>query len=1781
MERVMTDGILGRSAAWRHAMEIYNKIGLNVNKDNLTTINLSAEESTAALTLLKRWHNDMNYAAPAGAFDLTKKIIVVNTCAVAQYALLSESRSKKVSIWADLVTELMQNVKDAYFVFTSNGEMEGDFVFVADVIKEVRKRTGVSEDNILLPKENIFPFINDILGVSSGLVTLDTGLSHMGNGVYAIPTAVITGNKILHWLPPRDNVAPIIVDTVEALETKLMLDYSENLSDEIRSRLKKKRLRPLIEGIKVYSEMINNMPERKAARVAKLAEMSIQEIAGLDRELLKRRLDFPSAEQDLRRYLTDYIRILGLFEPETVPEIIFVDSAAQTGIGVPRFKAQIYVSDEFQYFLLIDKSYLEKVVTKDGREVMKVSEEVKGLDVVNEVFGHMLARAAFPEFARAHEKALRHGDTERVIHAKTVEEVLAGLMALLAIHRMDRIKPGFLNNTVKEKIRKMGVDISSLDIDAYLEAVMNDLETTEEIQYLRAFRYKKMLMEEGFREGLKIGLIEEYMPALEGIYGLEKEDYERRQDTPQIGKRARARTSDLRFTRSDKSKAEVDVYKPGIEEKAGILELTREDMDPVKKMREDTENLKFKNRSHKELILAILSLLEHSPPAFYAFDTLIEDLFGFASEQHDLIALHKDLAADPIALFHEIGEYLLSKKGHPPSEFTLSEVEGLGTSGTSGPEAGGLRLRLREKELAVDAGGVKKVIDITGALESLRQDKEEWVNWDKETLNRPENRHYLLRILQREVFGGRDRDLTGDIKKRMVSAWIRKISPEGIKNKSEEEAALRYSVIADNDLYTLKEEAAKGVEEAVSQKASSIIVDGETGGRRYFKQGDPFIPLQAHVYVMEGRSLNMPSGVELPAYMDKAMKRKEGALLLTTGPFYVKKKGAPSDRYIRPLSDREVYERFGLRRVYGKDGQPFEIPVLGIGGRSILLPVPYTVALVRDGEGIRIVRDEKDYQDGTLEKRSVFGFEFKAAGVAAYRRHNFSFDFPSTTYEEHAGKPGIFLDWWYQLSTRTPVGLGFLDVSSVSRELLLLEKGADLTRWTLDTLRMDQYHGISLRVPVGDYRRLSVFFEREGRPDKDVFNAIIEESGLTVSEYLSELSRNYGKSMRIILETGILESQLGSIIDSDIFGHGTDFGDFHEISGISEDFFRDSVYDSVDNLVNVLKIAGPENEHIINRALREFAVRFFGGPEQIRGLDINMDDTDELKDRVFEYARSLQERALEKTGKAGGNEGGSAETGAAAEETSRITREARERASAADSIDDPGPSETEKDIKSIHELVSGMHEYFVDDKSRFHIKGGCMSINAIIGRLLGRIRKVKAGLAVEGDIPSEMLKGIPDPKIELIYKVMGNNEHWYLLVDDRFVVDVVSSQVILGIEGDVIVVAAKEEAAEMSDWYKDPEKSKAYGLDLKVAEDNVDDLLLPIHGTIADSLIAGWIRRQTAGMDEERAGKDATDAGEAVTGMDEGDIPETSRGRLTEEEIREIEKMIKGTNIRGRQVFTRVRAYLDGIQDDDAKAKKKGFPIDIVIDLTLIPEDDIRENMETWAYLILACLNLENVNFIFEIPDITGKGPAPSALIEEADNAAAEQDAVSLLREKIKAKALLFRLSGNIDELVEKRINAARRENAVEVSIISKAYLEWAREEDIKLAPNQYPVALDGITAIKDKGVLLRNFEAALTVGLAKAALAIAKRRDAGKSDEEEKELPPLKKRLLERLKKLYGVFREDVTVTDKTLDNMIHPSSTVRLNLAISLALPPVTRMYFEKLRDFHDNIQLALQAV
>jgi hypothetical protein len=302
---------------------------------------------------------------------------------------------------------------------------------------------------------------------------------------------------------------------------------------------------------------------------------------------------------------------------------------------------------------------------------------------------------------------------------------------------------------------------------------------------------------------------------------------------------------------------------------------------------------------------------------------------------------------------------------------------------------------------------------------------------------------------------------------------------------------------------------------------------------------------------------------------------------------------------------------------------------------------------------------------------------------------------------------------------------------------------------------------------------------------------------------------------------------------------------------------------------------------------------------------------------------------------------------------------------------------------------------------------------------------------------------------------------------------------------------------------------------------------------------------------------------------------------VTERKKRRTKKRIKHTRNESLQVLSGregVKKYLI-----ESMSKDKAIPVDIPIDLSLITKKDLQGNVETWAYQILSCLELENVNFIFESPDVSAGVTLLQVLKDNLKNAPAKAQVLAILKEQIRAKAAQCGMDVDVERLFKERINVERRRNAVEIPIISKAYLEWLRDPKTKsqgLKENQYPVAMDGATWVRGEGAALRNFDAALTIGLSKAALVMAKRRDGQKNLDDEKELPQLRKELCEKLQGLYEVFRTDVKLTEKTLDYMIASDPAVRLNLAISLALPPLTRMAIESLQDLHESIHRVLSA-
>lgn len=147
------------------------------------------------------------------------------------------------------------------------------------------------------------------------------------------------------------------------------------------------------------------------------------------------------------------------------------------------------------------------------------------------------------------------------------------------------------------------------------------------------------------------------------------------------------------------------------------------------------------------LLMADSHVFEKSVPDLYVYEVAASDLFGFASVQHRLVALQAQLSAHPIALFHELAEYLV--------------------------EAGIIDLSFDAGSLVVRfATGRRSVVPLSPEPLEIA------VKW-------PDNPHYLIRALTRELFGARDRQLTLAIKMLQDIDLIRrraKAAPDAIRS---------------------------------------------------------------------------------------------------------------------------------------------------------------------------------------------------------------------------------------------------------------------------------------------------------------------------------------------------------------------------------------------------------------------------------------------------------------------------------------------------------------------------------------------------------------------------------------------------------------------------------------------------------------------------------------------------------------------------------------------------------------------------------------------------------------------------------------------------------------------------------------------------------------------------------------------------------------------------------------------------------------------------------------
>ena len=231
-----------------------------------------------------------------------------------------------------------------------------------------------------------------------------------------------------------------------------------------------------------------------------------------------------------------------------------------------------------------------------------------------------------------------------------------------------------------------------------------------------------------------------------------------------------------------------------------------------------------------------------------------------------------------------------------------------------------------------------------------------------------------------------------------------------------------------------------------------------------------------------------------------------------------------------------------------------------------------------------------------------------------------------------------------------------------------------------------------------------------------------------------------------------------------------------------------------------------------------------------------------------------------------------------------------------------------------------------------------------------------------------------------------------------------------------------------------------------------------------------------------------------------------------------------------------------------AAKQLRGYPVDVMVDLSLIPKEDLEANMRTWAYLMLLHERGGlDVNYIFNSSDETYVREAQDVLLEE-----------------------MRKLPAMVDiETVKPRINRPHADTrTLTVSIVKKEELERLEE----IPENIFPVAMsDGKEAA---GTILRDFSSAVAIGLAQAACAKVRREAPQEFDEAVSDAYPKMLKIYQR-----SLGLTDDEFTPETLKDII-TSPAVRINHAIALALPPIARAAIQYLKDYHDRIQLLLEA-
>jgi len=518
-----TDWRLKKAGVWMFPIEIYQLLGLDTTIEDLPTMRLSMAESVNALDWMRRLFEETNTDGSLGAFDPNKKIVIVNTYANDIF----KSKLIKKEEWADIILDLVRDLDDAYIVLSCGHRDERvvnffyqDMHEVMSLVETEIRRQGLNtKSKVLFPKtKDAKQRIDRVMGISSNVLALDAGFSHLANGVYGIPVFSITGEGFLHMLPPRDNaqtielpVGAFPVDIVEAIA-------SIRAQKAVSAEDAKSKLESLRAGIRKFIATVNSQPERLEARKAKLSALSLDERKNLDFALLTNSfLQVDVDNKDLESFIDRCYAAIS-DDPSQLPrpEIRYVDTARQRGFDFASYKAKLFTPEVGKTFLYIDRSALAE---KDGKFV--VNDDDKGFWILHEITGHVWARYLFDDFARMHPKDKSKYSEEAINIMRAEEEIVAWLMTFMAVDRLIASDPSLITGRARQRIQNIEAEfVKKTGIRAYCQGIIEYV--AHGIDDPSAGRYIEMLRGNN-RARIESDIYDKYLPTLAQVFGEEEQ----------------------------------------------------------------------------------------------------------------------------------------------------------------------------------------------------------------------------------------------------------------------------------------------------------------------------------------------------------------------------------------------------------------------------------------------------------------------------------------------------------------------------------------------------------------------------------------------------------------------------------------------------------------------------------------------------------------------------------------------------------------------------------------------------------------------------------------------------------------------------------------------------------------------------------------------------------------------------------------------------------------------------------------------------------------------------------------------------------------------------------------------------------------------------------------------------------------------------------------------------------------------------------------------------------